>query len=200
MRVSHWVMVIIHFIIDIGLDFTRLSDPTNLAITISEEGSVCAKIYVITSSKRCGQWYWQWGIIAKLSTPEKIETIDHNTLLVSTVSVARDITACAPFCMADKRDEVQTDEKHKPCMLIMWGWQQMSQKRSPQTSRWWQLQGQREKDVFEWSQWTEGGGGGGYGATGTSCPGCTKPATNHRQRNGRDVSSDWVSVRLWCWS
>ena len=40
---------------------------------------------------------------------------------MNAVSVARDITTCAPLCLASKSEEVETDLKHEPCKLVTWG-------------------------------------------------------------------------------
>ena len=47
-------MAIIHFIIDITMDLSNLSDPKILAIARSKEEGIYAKIYIITSSKKHG--------------------------------------------------------------------------------------------------------------------------------------------------
>ena len=46
-------MANIHFIIDIRIEFSSLSDPETLAFAKSEETGDFAKVYIIASSERC---------------------------------------------------------------------------------------------------------------------------------------------------
>ena len=89
------------------------------------------------------------------------------------------------FCIAGNRNEVETDQKHKPCKFITWGWQRLRQTRCPQAPRWWwpYWGGQRISNL---SQQGEGGGWGCDCDAWQTWTSCRKPATDHCERNGRD--------------